>query len=273
MVNITNEDWEQLYSFFNDVRSDGSMRDYNSRLANLLVYVKPLDFRMFCYLIDLVGFNERPQVVSNFNFARLGTKKLYRGSRSVDHLANLLVDFDYHKGDGNPGPGIYAANNFDYAARFYASGGNPVLTFKLSPDTKVIERNHLSNIQACIAHDIFVRTSGYTYTTEEKLNLSEIAKQNYRSLVDFGRQHKDDPGFRKFHYSVFAEPDAINNIAVVLGYDAVLAGQFRDNYIILNRGKICVSQKEFSRITKASRLYKGGVIDFDKKSEDEFLNE
>ncbi len=264
---LTQEKLEQIYAYYKDIESVQPIEEYRKRLSYSLRHTNMIRYRFFSYLVDALGFNALPNVVSDIQFSRVPTRTLYRGTPDINNHANLLVDFDYHKGCGVQGSGLYASDSYWHANEYANEIKDFVLKFKLCPSTKVIHFNKMHQIECALLGD-FETQSGYAIDDQGiRAGINDTAIKNYKTLVDFCRAHKNDMGFEKFILGNFDNFDS--NIALFLGYDAFVAG----NFVVLNRGKIIVSESEFNRITSMSKNYKGGVINFEEKQDNEFLRE
>lgn len=264
---LTREKLEQIYAYYKDIETVQPIEEYRKRLKWPLRYTNMITYRFFSYLIDAFGYNALPTVLSHKDFLSVPTRMLYRGSPDINNHANLLVDYDYHKGCGVQGSGLYATDGYWHANQYADENKKCVMAFKLRPDTSIIDNTRMRKLEYAMLSD-YKKNSGYEVDDEDLRNeVNETATANYKTFVDFCRAHRDDKGFDKFMCENFNSFDA--NIALFLGYDAYISG----NLIILNRGKIIVSAGEFKRITDESKNYKDGVIDFDKKQDNEFLRE
>ncbi len=211
--------------------------------------------RVFNYFIDLCGFNGFPKVLSNSDFEKLECPTFYRGVENVEHNANTLADFDYHYGYGMDGNGIYSSGFLD-EVRFYAKC-NPqnVMTFKF--DGNFVEGRDL------IKYIIYLLNAEQddleVLRPQDKRRMSTL-KKFYNSIKN--SNEKDE--FKEF----FIKNPSF--LPVYLGYDAQY---IHASFIIFNRSSMVVSQSEHDRICNLSKNYKGGVIDFESKTQEEFLHE
>lgn len=212
----------------------------------------------------ICGFAGFPEVATKKRYRKASKTPLFRGTLKRDHLAQLLVDYDYHHGTGIA-QGIFASNSIDTALVY--SGDCLPIEFKLDDSAKTIDYTRVLDYQRLLI-DYFHNA--------KKRNLDKICKENeaeirkiselyplFEELKDYAKTEYD----MKFVEAIIFEP---STIATLLGYDAINDTNIK---IILNRSKMVVEKKEFDRIVDGSKLYDGGVIDFEQKQEEDFLRE
>lgn len=256
--------------FDNAVKAE-SAQNYQMRLGKRLTSTHPNIYRTFCFLVDAFELNKTPRVVSDEDFEAVLTKMLYRGD-CADHLANLLVDPDYHKGDGAVANGIYAAHNILDAKDYSDNYRGDIIKFKLDPTANVIDLSTLLIYANALRHVMM-------YSPQSAGNMDELIERDLQRIrikpqiaaklkiiAKFCKKHSDDKELMKI--LAVETPKAKSCLAVLLGFDGIKTEM--DYRAIINRGKIIVSQSEFERITEKSEAYRGGSIDFDAKT---FLNE
>lgn len=229
-------------------------------------------------MVRLVGFNGFPQVMADKAYKAVRGKELYRGQDSMEYHAQLLVDFDYHYGAGWYADGIYASTDPNTALNYTYRGGwrsalkkNPkrILRFKLSDDAIIIKEHALNEyVQELV--DAFKELEKYR-------NRSRVAKfftpyrdknlnQYFREVIAFAQKLPEDE-FKMFKQLIASQ----DFVAMLLGADAILIDN--SDFVVLNRAKVVTCESEFKRVTKHSKNYHDGVIDFDAKSDEEFLRE
>lgn len=241
-------------------------------------------YRLFCYVTDLMDKNGLPLVLPDRKYKHCIGQKLYRGVYDVNFNASTLADFDYHKGDGIGCLGIYATDDekkaLYFSQRYYFYNKNKpnkhdVVTFKLNRDSKIIDYDSL--IEIC--------NELRDFADKKRLTLKELYSQKKFTKKCANNKPLDEAFESKQRLKYFlreiyktnkklyeAITSSKSTMAILLGFDAIEMNE-EDNVVILNRGKIIVSESEYKRITDASKNYKGGVIDFDEKQESEFLRE
>ncbi len=205
-----------------------------------------ITFKLFTFLTQLLKFDAFPQVVSNKTYKKLGNETFYRGVEDVEYLARYLADYDYHFGNGFNQNGIYISDNKDVAALYAKAEKGCVAELKLAPDTRII--NNL--VLLC--------------QIENALNTQKPEDKNTKALLSIA---SCDPKF----FSYILKDASI--LAMLFGYDAIKEANAGKVLAVLNRGKVIFSKDELEKITKNSRLYKNGVIDFENKNEEDFLRE
>ncbi len=239
-------------------------KEIDMKLTLLIFFTKLFDFESF------------PNVLSDQNFESLPTVPLFRGTDKNENHANLLCDFDYHHGYGAACYGIFSSTS-KQVAKSYAEGNDKnVMTFKLSGNS--IDFEILGDYLSTIGKpEIKYMFDIKNHDDREKLF---IVKDFFVKLCERNLPNEE--------LSSFIMNFMLNRslLAIILGYDAITSNQntyyqsvlVNDeesplNVIILNRGAMALKKSEFDRICNASKKYKNGVIDFDKKSEKQFLDE
>ncbi len=249
----------------------GRVLDFAEKLNNgkPTTAVDRFSYRAFAYAVQLYGYNGFPQVVPDQKFDAVPSTTLYRGVKDTEHNANLLCDYDYHYGFGTWGDGIYSITErpiaFHYTKKSPLSAENTeseeelnqrIMTFKVDPRTKFVNLNKIFQQ---------VRLAG----PARLLCLPEV-----RELF-------------KFSHTLSKERENLLNqlltsnislAALFIGYEGLkyFGDADEETDVLLNRGKMIVSESEFRRVCALSRKYKDGTIDFAQKyanPEVEFLNE
>lgn len=224
------------------------------------------DYKFYTYLVNLCDANKFPQMVEDEEFEALKSTKLYRGAADIEHHANLLSDYDYHYGYGIfGGGGLYMTDNRKIASRYARNKSENILTLKF--DGKVIDEKELGFCLDYLEYSI----NGEEYKIEKlKIKIANSQdEQLIKFLIDYYKQLKTDKDKELFK-TIFIK--MYSNLALILGYDA-MSYKYDEILIVLNRGKLIVSKSELERVTKNSKNYQGGLINFDTKAENEFLME
>lgn len=262
---------------------------YSERVENYATYSGGTKrYRLFAYIIDLLDKNKLPEVVPDEEFEKIQEPEFYRGVTDINHNASLLADYDYHKGDGTFARGIHAARVHSIAEHFAgrdddsneSKSNSDIITFKIRGDAKEVHVGLISLLR----HEL-MRYAEKKVITKVSLYKTVLTKKDYATVYFNGKKDKEvlqnlvtlkkflrDTYNNNFElYLSIVSSDSI--VALLLGFDVlqVIDGNYQCS--ILNRGKMVVSESEFKRITDASKNYKGGVINFDKKTDDEFLRE
>lgn len=269
---LTKEDLEIFRRWHEATKDKQSKYEYFRRVFDSVKNTNARIYQVFAFATDLVHNNAFPEVVSDKAYKNLNSTPLYRGVNSIDKHANLLVDYDYHYGDGLYATGIYASKSLKEAME-YAKNKNDVLRFKLSDDAKVVDFNGdydgamISNLYSAIVwHPNQTAIERFNELNKD-VDLDKLdpeMKQNILTILDY---FNDKDKMFDFTMDIF---DNQSTVATLLGIDAVVLG---NSMLILNRGKMVVSESEFKRVTNRSKLYKGGVINFEQKQEEDFLRE
>ncbi len=215
----------------------------------------PYDFKTFNYMIDLLNYNSFPAVVRNDEYAKSKSVPLYRGVESPEHNAQTLADFDYHRGIGVRGCGLYASMDFNEVYTCYANDPYSILEFKLDSGSYLASYNGLRKIlNELISVDDF-----------DKI---DSPQGDLHAIYDF---IKSLPNNDRAFFIALLDKDP-SKLAMLLGYDAVDIDFHNSNHtIVLNRGKMVVSESEYKRKTDLSRYYKGGFVDENKPDENFLL--
>lgn len=212
--------------------------------------------KFFTYLINLYDYNKFPVVVKDDVFQQIQEEIVYRGCLQNEHNANTLCDFDYHYGIGKEGSGIYATKRQKYAYLYGNKQYENIMTFKFTGKTiplkEYFQYRSLDRIFGC----------------EEKL--PELEDEKTRELHNILKEEvsKLTPEEANLFNEIIRKDNSI--IPILLGYDGFEGYEI---FVIFNREKIVVNESEFNRICNASEKYQGGIINFDKKEEKDFLRE
>ncbi len=223
----------------------------------------------FPYVVDLFGFNEFPKVVSDEDFKKLNTPKLYRGSKDVEHIANMLCDFEYHHGTGI-NDGLYVSNDSENALIYTSNelkaiNSDRMIMLKLDPSAKICK---LSDIIAVSRHLLgYIIGVGKNVLKKENVmplvmekfasynNLQELMEKA-EALFDFVSNIKSNQEREIFIYSL---KDEHSKLSIYFGFDAMQVTS--KNFAVFNRGKFVVPQSEFNRFVENSKFYnKDGTI-------------
>lgn len=192
----------------------------------------------FKFTLNLFEFNKPVQIVSNKKYEKMKgvcvgnnnhveIRELYRGARDISHHHNLIFDDDYHPGVGDYFFGLFTANNFSTAETYANRKKENVL--KLKTQDLIVADN--------MFFDIILSN------LDKDLSNFPVSKEKIDDFIKFmGNQSEEDRS--KFLSMLY---DNISLFAVYLGFDCIFDQSF-PSYVILNRGKIAISQKEADRI-------------------------
>ena len=223
--------------------------------SSYLLSGKSLRNELFKEMIKISNYTKKPQVVSiekyrtlpACNFAFLGTQiksdELYRGSKIIEHHANLLCDEKYHVGVGDISNGLYATTSFNTALDYTRREPMPGLVLKLKiPEAKIID-------DITLGVDLSRVLDGWLTTVDEHQPVLE-------DLANFVAEIQDEDEKKLFANLFF---DDLGLVAILLGYDALYDHKF-PSFALFNREKICVSTNEYNRICNASAYHKDFMI-------------
>lgn len=229
--------------------------DYILQFKNKNLSSSPSDrarYKIYTYAVCLCDFNKFPQVVNDNEYNKLLHEEIYRGALVGEYNANLLVDYDYHYGQGYGANGIYGTSSKGMANLYSRKNPDNVLAFKLANDVKIAtERDVLREYEFGFQPQFETRVS-----------------QDTKALVNAIKSIKDA---EEQYYIKNVLLNDCGLLAMLYGYDALLADAGEGFIVsVMNREKIVVSQSEFDRVCALSKAYKDGTINFEQK---EFLNE
>lgn len=199
---------------------------------------------IFKYMVALNNFNKFPRIVSEKYFKILKSQKLYRGVPKISYAKNLIADENYHHGRGYTN-GIFTVKNkqeslpytvpFDLNKPFDSLLQKPENTFEI----KLSECNKIPYfLLEYIAENI---------KSTSIMGLDGHLKEKVLNFLDFVMSIQDDAECLHF-LEIFMHD--LSKLALYLGYDCVTDGKYT---IILNRGKIVISDTEFERIEKGTQ--------------------
>lgn len=221
-------------------------------------------------MLGLYKFDKLPQILSDKDYNKLNAPTFYRGAIDKEYHANLLCDYDYHCGIGG---GIWASSTPNTANMYkYGQLKGDVLTFKFVgqsyyPKTS-IKSELLDQIITFVTTPANKLKKPIKYFNQKDISRLEILRDYNQNLP----LKQDKKTFEK----IVADGHNHSFVSVFLGYDADYHRQPKqefDEITIFNRSKIVISQSEFNRICEGSKNYQSGVIDFEKKTENDFLLE
>lgn len=221
--------------------------------------LSPKKVLLFYHIIDKLGYNKPAQVVNGMQSMKIKSCKFYRGAIKLDYLLQGLLAPDYHKGVGIYGSGLYA-NRGKKIAKFYGKGDEgAVCSFKLSRDTRILTQKHKKELRDKI------RVRYFNATPKSKM------QHNKELDIFFDYLSKTSEDKRRFWLNLCIID--FNQVAAILGYEAVESNKSPKDIIILNRGKMIVKDKTIKGLLKTSKCYKyseaGGIYLANNKAENE----
>lgn len=216
---------------------------------------------IFANLTQLVGFAAPPQVAHSSTFDKQKTILIYRGTTSANHNVDFLTGENYFRGEGIFGSGIYSTTNLREAIQYTTDpvesvSANPerVLTFKLDENAKFINNEDLFELDELALKLIGDGRDDPKVHREFKKYIRKFEKN-----PAFKEQAKNAQTFYEFCSSI---PNADRRIArfilgteppliaVILGFDGLeIDNASATHYVIYNRSKVIVNEREFERIT------------------------
>ena len=212
--------------------------------------IEPIN-ALYYFVSDLLGYSDFVKCVTEKDFQKIEQKELYHGYYEHSHGANYIWDFNFHYGMGEYGQGTYFSTDYEDAMSF--TGGftrdyTRVLKAKLLP-CKVVKYSDLKNL---VEND---KTDGVTLTDD--------AIENYNQIIEFIDSLQSDDDKNLMNDLLFKNIKNFSSLAMLLGYDIIENDHRPDffhgkHYIVLNRGKLIVSQKDVKTLLKKSgENYKG----------------
>jgi hypothetical protein len=244
------DELSKTYSKLNMHESRGKQKHIHDLDADVL----------YQYMIDLSGYNAFPQVYPSGDYKNLCGPELYRGVTDKEHAANFLADFNYHYGTGTQNNGTYFSDR-KVCAKPYTQPAmvieedcedveDKIFTIKMAPTTRFVDDDFIN-------HDV-----GAAILLRDTSQVKSIVGRDKRrldALINFVDTISDADQVEKFLF--YLQQDS-SKMAIYLGYDGLIQTFKYMHYVVLNRGKIIVSQKEYDRVCNQSKNYKGGFINF-----------
>ena len=250
MKKFTDEEKLQLiFKYFKEKQAAYLRGEHNSK-GNII----NVTHEIFDFVIDLFEYNRFPQVEKDEDYKNFASKEYYRGVKNIDHHGNILVDYNYHRGIGIFGNGIYSTPDLHKATLYTKRNPHNLLTFKFSG--KIAYPRDDTNYTDYICGRI--KKGNFKFQSHDEEEKIDTLKKFYDSLSNTAE--KED--FKNVFF--YRDPSIFK---IFLGYDALYS---QDNLIVFNRKKMLISQSEYDRICEASTYYKNGIIDFEKKIQDNY---
>ena len=238
-IQVLNQKHNFCLDFLSEQGKVVCVGDFSNRTLN--------EFRneLFAFAVKLFDYNNLPQIVSNekykqmpaINFRYLNVNvwadELFRGARHILHHANMLCDDNYHMGTGDVCNGLFTTMRYDNALIYANSDSKNILKLK-APELKVVDDLSLS--------------IEMTKIFDERNKDASCNQQVLTEIKDFVFSIEDENKRAEFVYHLINDPAIV---AMFLGYDAVYDHNF-PAFAILNRSKICVSEREYNRVCEWS---------------------
>lgn len=215
-------------------QQDQQISKMNNELLSSVL--KKCDFTKSTNVVPDEAYNALPQ---NTNTV-LEFDELYHGARRIKNQANVLFDENYHTGLGSLCDGIYTTPNmavaFSYTRSDDFSKNNPLILSLKLPNASVANIDSLSAV--------------LERTLKNTLELDETTPQEIKEFASFASTL---PAGQKEKYLCALKAN-VSIFATVLGYDCVVDKTF-PSVILLNRGKLVISESEANKIKQALASY------------------
>lgn len=248
-MNKTNfKQLSQMFSKMNELE-----KKYNLNLISDLdisshnyYFNTPSKFKMeyFKFCLHLFEFDKPLKIINNKSYNKLSgltygdkkpieIKELFRGARNISHHLNLIKDNNYHPGIGDYFYGLYTATSFETAKRYAENNDENVL--------------HLKTQNMTVADNLFFDI--ILSNLDKDLSCMNVPENKIECFQEFVStlSEQDKIKFFKLLY------DNISIFAMYLGVDCIFDQNF-PSFVLLNRGKIVISQKEADRIAESSQF-------------------
>lgn len=223
---------------------------YNESMEEVGNKAEPED-EIYYFVSALMGYTDFVKCVTEKNFKIIEQKELYHGYDKHTHGANFVWDFNFHFGKGEYGQGTYFSTDYEDAMSFtggYRRDETRVLKAKVLP-SKIVKYSQLKSLAEN------KKTDG--------INLSDEAIERYNAIIEFidSLENNDDKAL--MNKLLFEHPKNFSALAVLLGFDIIENDHRPDffhgkHFIILNRGKLIVSQKDVKTLLrKSGEKYQG----------------
>ena len=220
-----------------------------------------LKCRIFEFATSLFSRGDFPQILSNDEYQELNSGLLYHGYRDFDHGANMICHFNYHRGQGMYGCGLYVKDDKNKAFA-YTKFDNLGDVNEWNID-KVLEMKYLSekSIINLKLKNLSTLVSGGKDVSSVTTDRQEI--NNINDIYEFVKTEIQDEYMGKKFLRMFDLDPSI--LALYLGYDRVDIYNrdfVFDQAILLDRGKVVVNENEAKKFIEKSDHYKSGSFDF-----------
>lgn len=200
---------------------------------------KGINKMLYYFVVDYNNKNKTPIIVSDEEYKNFNSTKLYHGFKNYSHCANILWDPLYHYGEGVWCSGMYATDTIDEAYSYTRDNGivnkERILDFKIATDN-IASYSFVKNLSN------YILNYGYNDWYKKPENLSLEQSEKLDRLMNFLEKVND------LEFRVALVTDR-STISAWLGFDAIVKpGNMNKNtinYILLNRGKMVVSESMF----------------------------
>lgn len=205
-----------------------------------------LENELFYFVTDLASYGGFPKVLKNDDFIKLDRPLLYHGYDKHIHAASYLWDFRFHYGRGDFGQGTYFTSDYDDAKSFtggYKWDSSLVMSAKILP-SRVIKYSMLKKIADPNNSDIG--------------ELDDSIVERLNKLYELIQSIEDERTKKLIYNGIFKVKNDYSTLAILLGFDMIendLRPDFYegDHYILLNRNKLVVNEKEAKVLFKKAK--------------------
>lgn len=262
MLRQANSELDIIYNFYKDISADEFVggycyddgKDKNSETI-FRIFNGNAHYDLFTnFLMDFYQKNGFMKIISDEEFDKLDGILVFRGEHQYEYTKTLINSPTYHYGSGSYGEGIYTTNDIKRAHMFSHGGRDDmsyVCSYLIDKNAKVLDYGDLVKIYFYL--DKNVRKTKLkdkiklAYKDRHDIQSPELDKETMQrldNLIAFLNK-KGDNNFKK----KFTRFDT-NAIAVYLGFDVIERREdsFTNDYIVLNRGMLCISESEKERV-------------------------
>ena len=203
---------------------------------------------IFKYMVSLSGFNGLPSVVSDKKFNTIKSPVIYRGVDKMAYAQNLLTENNYHHGKGYAN-GIFTTNKKNIALSYTRDINWIEIYLNKLNQTKPVNPDNIISLKVEKASKIpyqLLEIFAKEIMHGDFNNIENETKIKLLNFVNFVYSIENNEECLRF-LNIFLQD--LSKLAIYLGYDCISEP---NGVIILNRGKIAVSQSEFDRIKEVS---------------------
>ena len=198
-------------------------------------------------MVKIYGFGDKPVVLNKEKFEQLPQEVLYHGFKSYKYANNFLKDKNYWTGTGSYINGFYVSMYYDnalsYTMKDITNGEydeNKVLKFKFDSNNYI----HISDLwffQECII-------------TKNLANIPPKLLEKFKTLYSFIESISSEYLREEFIDMITSEA----LLATFLGSDFIVGDD--QNKILLNRGKVVLSEESLKSIEKGLATENLGLL-------------
>lgn len=202
------------------------------------------------FLMDACGKNGFPQELTDKEYKEKDGIIVFRGEHSHEYARDLVDSPTYHYGTGSYGEGIYTTDEPRRASLF---------SHCTNFDKSYVYEYMIEENAEFLSYETYEKIIEYFYDKTHKSifrkntpmpNIGEEKAKRLNELIEYVNKKKDKKFANKFikgEHKFFS-----NALAVYLGYDVIerVEDYFTNDYLVLNRGVLCVSESEKKKIMK-----------------------